>query len=171
MKIIVAILGIICVPIYAVCVLLLIALSPIFGGYINASVYVCEYFQPIITILAALLFLFYDIQQIHSAFICDYHLKVAALVVVALIFLAIIGICGWQLYDRLITYQGLNNREIFNFVVMKLRNMGSPIEGELTFRQYKITMGYIVANFVVYILPMAVTLICGYIVRLIAHLK
>ncbi len=55
-------------PLYAVCVVILYVIGAAFGiSYVDSSVYVCEYVQPIFTAAVALIFLIFAIRGIWRA--------------------------------------------------------------------------------------------------------
>lgn len=148
------------ISIYAVCVLILMAISPLCGGYVNASVYVCEYFQPVSTIATALLFFYFNSLYIRTAIGRESYITAFFLVLIVILYIGIIYHCSCQLFDRLHAYEGMNNRQIFDFVVDKLQAMGSGISGYISIGHQTIGKGYIVANIVTYILPM-LSVLCG----------
>lgn len=169
MELLIALLGIICIPIYVLCVVILIAIAPIFGGYVDASVYVCEYGEPIVTALLTLWFL---------AFSCVYTVKAlkrkmwgrtTTLIVISLIYLLVVYMSVCTLTYRIETYEGMTNKQIFDFVVAKLRLMGSWFDGTVGFKGYEVGFGYIVANIKTYILPISLTLWSGLIQRIITR--
>lgn len=155
------------VPIYALCVVFLIAISPLCGGYVNASVYLCEYCQPVVTILLSGLFLFLNVRFLSQAMSGREYLATILLAVCFLVLCWVIYFCGRQFLTRLHDYVGMDNYQIFNYVVNKLQAMGKGIPGMIKFGQHEIAKGYIVANIVVYILPLIVTLLVGWWQRMI----
>lgn len=169
MEILTAILGIICIPIYVVCVIILIAIAPIFGSYVDASVYVCEYGEPIVTIVLTLCFAVSGFRYLIRAIKHKMFGRFAVLTIISLIYLTVIYMSVCSLTYRIKTYDGMTNRQIFDFVVAKLQLMGSCFDGTVGIMGHEVGLGYIVANFMTYILPISFTLWSGLIQRIISR--
>ncbi|MDE5774296.1 MAG: hypothetical protein K2H86_07550 [Muribaculaceae bacterium] len=168
MEIITAILGSISIPIYVLCVLLLLAIAPIVGGYVNASVYVCEYCEPVVTGAITLLFLIFCGKYIYKAIKKEMYVRAIILIIICVVYISVLYNSIGTLMLRVETYRGMTNKEIFDYVVIKLREMGSSMDGTVDIIGHKIGVGYIVANFMTYVLPISVTLWCGLIQRIIS---
>lgn len=156
--------GIIGVPLYALCVAFLYIVGAILGLiYVDMSVYVCEYMQPIATAFLALVFSIIAIRKIIKTMGMRIWHKAAALSVILLSYLAIIAYCTREFFDRYATYAGMTNRQIFDYVVNKLRVMGDvyPKGSIKLFTGETIGYGYIMANIEVYLLPLSIVLILG----------
>lgn len=167
MKFLIAILGIICIPIYVLCVAILLAFAPIFGGYVNASVYVCEYGEPIVTGILTLCFLIFSCIYTAKALKHKMYGRAMVLIAISLIYLLVIYMSICSLTHRIETYDGMTNREIFNYVVDELRLMGSCFDGTVDIMGHEVGFGYIVANFMTYILPISMTLLGGIVQRFV----
>ncbi len=151
-------------PIYAVCVVILFVVGAIFGlSYVDSSVYVCEYVQPIFTAVVALFFLIMALRKF--PIVCRHKAwyKLALLFVFCVIYIVISAYCVKEFIQRFSTYSGMNNRQIFNFVVQKLNDMGDSYPKGIIHLPHgdSITYGYIMANIEVYILPISIVLLCG----------
>jgi hypothetical protein len=160
------------IPLYALCVVFLWVLQPITGwSYVDASVYVCEYFQPIFTAVIALLFLSFGIRYIMIAFRNKKFLSGIALIAICVPYIIIGTTCIRNFLERLSTYAGMSNREIFDFVVHKLNVVGAhyPKGSIKLFSGEIITYGYIMANMEVYIVPISIVLLLGLIQWRISH--
>lgn len=157
--------SIIGLPLYALCVLFLLALGKVLGwSYVDASVYVCEYFQPLFTAAVALLFLCFAVKKIILLIKCKSGIKTALLSLFSATYIATIYYCVNEFFHRIASYKGLTNQEIFDFVVSKLSRMaqGAP-EGHFYIVNEHVSYGYVMANMEVYILPLSIVLICGFI--------
>ena len=168
MEILIAILGIICIPIYVLCVAILIAIAPIFGSYIDASVYVCEYGEPIITGLLTLWVLICCCIYIIKAVKHKMWGHTMILIMISLIYLLVIYMSVCTLTYRIEAYEGMTNKQIFDLVVVKLRQMGSCFDGTVGIMGHEIGFGYIVANFMTYILPISLALWSGLFQRIVS---
>ncbi len=151
-------------PLYTVCVVILYVIGAAFGiSYVDSSVYVCEYVQPIFTAAVALIFMIFAIRSIWRAF----HVKrwdiVTTIALFCLVYVYEIRLCISEFLMRISTYEGMTNRQIFNFVVKKLQDMGEfyPNMTVTIPTGESITYGYIMANMEVYLLPLSIVLICG----------
>lgn len=156
--------SIIGLPIYAACVAILLALGAIFGwSYIDASVYICEYVQPWITALLALLLSIGAIKKIKNYYKTESKGAAMALVGFCITYFCIIIFCITEFLSRISTYKGMDNRQIFDYVVNKLSVMGAsyPAGRFRIFTGESISYGYIMANIEVYILPISFVLLCG----------
>lgn len=166
MDFLIAVLGIICIPIYVLCVAILLVVTPVFGSYVDASVYVCEYGEPVFTAVLTLCFLVFSALYAAKAIRLRMYGRAAVLIAISLVYISVIYLSVSSLIDRIETYEGMTNKQIFDFVVAKLRRMGSCFDGTVEIMGNKIGFGYIVANFVTYILPISATLISGIIQRI-----
>lgn len=154
-------------PIYALCVAFLLLLKPLFGwSYVDASVYVCEYFQPVFTAAVALLLLLASCKVIVRSYRGKRHGKLTAILLFDAVYIFTGTYCiTQQLMTRIATYSGMSNRQIFDYAVDFLSNMareypdGSTMVRILDFDT--VSYGYIMANIEVYIAPIAVILILG----------
>lgn len=158
--------SIIGLPIYAACVAILLGLGAIFGwSYIDASVYICEYVQPWITALLALLFFIGAIEKVNNYYKTKSKGAAMSLVGLCITYFCIIIFCINEFFSRISTYKGMDNRQIFDYVVNKLSVMGAsyPAGRFRIFTGESISYGYIMANIEVYILPISVVLLCGFI--------
>lgn len=149
-------LGIVCLPIYAVCVVILLIICEVSSlSYVDASVYVCEYGQPIITVLLGLLFLCLAIRKA----IKTSGAKRLTLIGICTCYITISIYCVLNLIERMHQYAGMSTSEIFSFVVQKLMVMGSVFPSySIKIHNEPIAIGYIIANIEVYILPIAIIL-------------
>lgn len=153
-------------PLYAICVILLLAVGVIFGiTYVDSSVYVCEYIQPIFTAVVALTFLTLALRKIWFTIQKKRWCKLTILSVLSFIYIYEIRQCILEFCNRLSIYSGMTNRQIFDFVVKKLRDMGEfyPYMNIHLPSGESITYGYIMANMEVYIFPLSIVLLCGFI--------
>lgn len=156
--------SIIGMPIYALCVAFLLLLQPLLGwSYVDASVYVCEYFQPIFTAVIALIFFIFATKKVFTALHIRSKIAGATLLTICISYIAVIKYCVNELMSRLSEYAGMDNHQIFNYVVHKLRVMGKIYpEGQFQILDFEIvSYGYIMANMEVYIVPIAIVLLLG----------
>lgn len=138
----------VCMPVYAACVLVLFLTMALTGwSYIEASVYVCEYFQPLFCSAVALSLIFVMVKKLSGISTKG-----------KLLILAPIAAEGWFVFagvntfiERKTIYEGMNIREIFNYVVDYLIKLGE-------------TSGtnYVLANMYVYILPLILILAAAF---------
>lgn len=152
------------IPIYAVCVVFLLVIGTLFGwSYVDASVYICEYSQPLITALLALCFLISAIRNTLKVFNNKSSGVLLLLSAICLIYISIITYCTYEFIHRVIEYSGMTNPQIFDFVVQELSKMGDMYpKGRINlFTGESISYGYIMANMEVYILPISIVLLCG----------
>lgn len=158
------ILSIIGLPIYALCVVLLYIIGAIFGiSYVDSSVYVCEYVQPLFTASLALLFLILALIKIPKLIRKRIWSRTVSLSFLCLLYLTMVWFCVKEFFERLHTYAGMGNRQIFDYVVNKLRVMGEvyPHKTFTLFTGETIGFGYIMANMEVYLLPLSLILLLG----------
>lgn len=156
--------SIIGIPIYALSVVFLYIIGAIFGiSYVDSSVYVCEYVQPLFTAAVALVFLIIALIKIPKIVKEKIWCKAVALSVISLSYIAIVGYCVQEFIERVHTYSGMTNRQIFDYVVHKLRVMGEvyPQKSFILFTGEPIGYGYIMANMEVYLLPISIVLLLG----------
>lgn len=159
-------------PIYALCVAFLFLLKPLLGwSYVDASVYVCEYFQPVFTAVVALLFLILCIRKVISAFQSQNNMRGLSLLAICLSYLAIGVECIRELLSRLSEYAGMSNHQVFDYVVHKLSVMGSGYpEGRFNILNFEtVSYGYIMANMEVYILPISIVILLYIIQRTVSR--
>ncbi len=153
------------VPIYAVCVIILYAFGAIFGiSYVDSSVYICEYVQPLFTALVAIVFMSLALIKLPTVFRNKIWLKAALLTLFCLAYLSITVECVMDFCGRLRTYANMSNRQIFDYVVNKLRVMGEvyPHKSINLINGESIGFGYIMANMEVYILPLSLVLLLAF---------
>lgn len=158
--IIIAIIGI---PVYALCVALLWIIGAIFDiGYVDASVYVCEYGQPIVTVFVAAILTVVGVKWLIIS-IRKKKMQMLISLCAFLICYVWIGInCVTELMNRIALYSGMTNRQIFNYVVHKLRVMGEEYpDGSIHILNETVTYGYVMANIEVYIVPISIVLLLG----------
>lgn len=156
--------SIIGMPIYALCVAFLLMLKPLLGwSYVDASVYVCEYFQPVFTAFTALLFLIFALKGAIRAFRKRQSGRGMVLSVICLSDIAIGIYCYHELISRLAEYAGMTNHQIFDYVVHKLSVMGQDYPaGRFKILDFEtVSYGYIMANMEVYILPISIIILLG----------
>lgn len=152
------------IPVYAVCVVFLLVIGTLFGwSYVDSSVYICEYLQPIITALLAVCFLIPAIRKVAIAFKNKPSGEVLSLSAICLLYVSIITYCIYEFIHRVIEYSGMTNPQIFDFVAQELSKMGDmyPKGRIYLFTGESISYGYIMANMEVYILPISIVLLCG----------
>ncbi len=151
-------------PLYAVCVVSLYVIGAAFGiSYVDSSVYVCEYVQPIFTAAVALIFLIFAIRGIWRAIHAERWGILTSIALFCLIYIYEIRLCIAEFMIRVSTYAGMTNRQIFNFVVKKLQDIGE-VYPTMTIHiptGESVTYGYIMANMEVYLLPLSIVLLCG----------
>ena len=140
-------------------------------SYVDASVYVCEYFQPVFTAAVALLFLILCLRKVIVAFQSRKNMRGFSLLAICLSYLVIAVGCIRELLSRLSEYAGLNNRQIFDYVVHKLSVMGIGYpEGRFNILDFEtVSYGYIMANMEVYILPISIVLLLYIIQRIVSR--
>lgn len=158
------ILSIIGLPLYAVCVVLLYIIGAIFSiSYVDSSVYVCEYVQPLFTAIVALAFLILALIKIPELIRKKIWERTVTLGIICLLYIAMASYCIKEFIERLHTYAGMGNRQIFDYVVNKLRVMGEiyPHKVFTLFNGETIGFGYIMANMEVYLLPLSLILLLG----------
>lgn len=151
-------------PIYALCVILLFLIGAIFGlSYVDSSVYVCEYVQPIFTAIVALVFLIIALRKFSITYLHKAWYKIIILSACCITYIAVSGYCVKEFINRISTYSGMSKRQIFDFVVQKLNIMGDNYPKGMIHLPHgdSITYGYIMANIEVYILPISIVLLCG----------
>lgn len=143
----------IALPVYAVCVMILFGVMLLTGwSYKEASVYVCEYFQPLICAFVALSIIILILCKLTRMNIYGRLLSLIPL------FAEIYFI--WQnvqvYFERKALYTGMSNDAIFKYVVDYLIEMAKRSH-----------TNYILANMYVYILPMLMILAVGFAGKLI----
>lgn len=156
--------SIIGMPIYALCVAFLLLLQPLLGwSYVDASVYVCEYFQPIFTAVIALIFFIFATKKVFTALRIRRKIGGVALLTICVSYIAVITYCVNELMSRLSEYAGMTNRQIFDYVVNKLSVMGQNYpSGRFQILDFEtVSYGYIMANVEVYIVPISLVLLLG----------
>lgn len=156
--------SIIGIPMYALSVIVLYIIGAIFGiSYVDSSVYVCEYVQPLFTAIVAILFMLFAITKLPKLFQVKSWGKVVVFSAFCLIYISIAVHCALEYLERIQTYAGMTNRQIFDYVVHKLRVMGEvyPQKSYTLFTGESIGFGYVMANMEVYLLPISVVLMLG----------
>lgn len=140
-------------PIYAVCVVILLIVMPFTGwNYHEASVYICEYFEPLACTFVALAIAVIILCKL--AKMDKYGRILSLLPLAAELYMAWMNV---QIYfERKAAYAGMSIDQIFYQVVEYLRAMA-----ERTHTHYVLT------NMYVYILPMALILLIGLAARII----
>lgn len=76
--------------------------------------------------------------------------RFTALATILLIYISVLFRSIYTLIERLETYNGMTNRQIFDYVVEKLREMGSCFDGTVVIAGHEVGFSYIVANFTTY---------------------
>lgn len=152
------------IPVYVACVILLFVIGAIFGlSYVDSSVYVCEYVQPIFTAILALAFFIIALKKFSITYIHKAWYKVILLSACCMTYIAIFGYCVKEFIHRISIYSEMSKPQIFDFVVQKLNVMGNNYPKGVIHLPHgdSITYGYIMANIEVYILPISIVLLCG----------
>lgn len=136
-------------PVYTVCVLVLFLAMAITGwSYIEASVYICEYCEPVICILTAFILATYMMNRLWKM-----STKGGLLILIPFGMEGILCLINMMiLLWRIAEYQWMDINEIFDSVVIKLIDLGNSTH-----------TNYIVANMIVYLLPMILILVVGFI--------
>lgn len=158
-------------PIYVACVAILLGLGAVFGwSYTDASVYICEYVQPWVTAVLAAILLIYGIKSAAIYYRNKYRSVAVTLTGFCILYAGIAVYCIRDFFLRIAAYKGMSNREIFDYVVAKLSAMAYsyPPGRFRIFTGESISYGYIMANIEVYILPISIVLLCGFIQRRIS---
>lgn len=142
-----------CLPVYAVCVVILFGTMAVTGwNYKEASVYVCEYFEPLSCAAAALVIALIILGKMPK--------MNARGRLISMIPLAVEIFMIWQnvniYFERKATYAGMSINEIFRYVVDYLMTMAKNTQ-----------TNYVLANMYVYILPMLIILGVGFAARVI----
>ena len=140
-------------PVYAVCVVILFGVMALTGwNYKEASVYVCEYFEPLSCTVVALAVAIIILNKFTKM---DKYGKLLSLIpLITELYMAWHNV---QIYlERKATYSDMNIDGIFSYVVDYLLQMAERTHTH-----------YILANMYVYILPMMTILLTGLIARLI----
>lgn len=154
-------------PIYALCVAFLLLLNPLFGwSYVDASVYVCEYFQPVFTSVVALLLLLASWRWVGRTYRSKRYGMLTALLLFDAVYVSTGIYCiAQQLLPRIATYSGMSNRQIFDYAVDVLSRMARAYPGGSTrvdiLNFDTVSYGYIMANMEVYIAPITIILALG----------
>lgn len=140
-------------PVYAVCVAVLFAAMGVTGwNYKEASVYICEYFAPLSCAAVALVIALIILYKLPKMNVRGRIISMIPLAVELFMIRQNVNIY----FERKATYAGMSINEIFYYVVEYLRAMGRDTH-----------TNYVLANMYVYILPMLIILIVGYIARVI----
>lgn len=130
-------------PVYAVCVAVLFMAMGVTGwNYKEASVYICEYFEPLSCAAVALVIALIILYKLPKMNVRGRIISMIPLAVELFMIRQNVNIY----FERKATYAGMSINEIFRYVV-----------------DYLLAM----ANMYVYILPMLIILIMGYIARVI----
>ena len=135
-------------PVYSFCVVFLFATMAFTGwSYREASVQVCEYFEPWFCIIVALSIVILIFARWRKT---DFAGKTISLVPVILE--CLMALFNFDLYRmRVENYEGMTTNQIFDYAVRMLIDLGT-ITGT----------NYITANVIVYILPLVAILLIGY---------
>ncbi|MDE5903166.1 MAG: hypothetical protein K2H21_08125 [Muribaculaceae bacterium] len=140
-------------PVYAVCVVILFVVMMFTGwNYREASVYVCEYFEPWACVFVALAVAIIILSKFAKMDKCGKLLSLLPLTVE--VYMAWNSIQTY--FERKATYSGMGIDTIFNYVVDYLMQMAESSQ-----------TNYILANMYVYILPMMTILLTGLAARFI----
>ncbi len=140
-------------PIYVVCVVILFGVMAVIGwNYKEASVYVCEYFEPLSCAAVALAIAFIILGKLPKM---NTRGRIISMIPLAAEFFMI-----WQnvniYFERKATYAGMGINEIFSYVVDYLMTMAKNTH-----------TNYVLANMYVYILPMLIILCVGFAARVV----
>lgn len=135
-------------PLYAFCVaVLFISMAFTSWTYREASVYICEYFEPWFCVAVAGGIIIWIIVSMRRMNILGKWLSIIP-----------IGLECWLAarniniyFERIATYEGMGINEIFNYVVAYLINLGHATGTD-----------YVTANIMVYIFPLVSILLVGY---------
>ncbi|MDE5663302.1 MAG: hypothetical protein K2I37_04630 [Muribaculaceae bacterium] len=140
-------------PVYAVCVaVLLVAMGVTGWNYNEASVYICEYFEPLSCAAVALVIALIILCKLPKMNVRGRIISMIPLAVELFMIRQNVNIY----FERKATYAGMSINEIFRYVVDYLLTMARDTD-----------TNYVLANMYVYILPMLIILIVGYIARII----
>lgn len=144
-------------PVYSFCVIVLFVSISLTGWtYREASVYICEYFEPWVCIAAALIIITTIIVKMRRMNLTG---KLLSLIPLGLEIVAVI--CNFRVFrNRMITYSELSINQIFDTAVKMLVTLGE-----------KTHTNYITANIIVYIMPVIAILLIGYIAWIIFTLN
>lgn len=136
-------------PVYALCVVVLFTAMAFTGWtYREASVYICEYFEPWFCVAVAIVIVVIMIKNMRRTTLTG---KLIMLIPILMEINMARGNAS-IFFDRIATYKGMTINGIFDYVVQQLLNLGNATG-----------TNYIVANILVYIWPLAAILIFGYI--------
>lgn len=135
-------------PLYSFCVLVLfIAMAFTGWSYITASVYICEYFQPWFCIGVACLIIWRIARSWRGMTAQGRWLTV--LPIFGEMALAVFSFLVFR--NRIVTYENMSHSQIFSTAVDMLLTLGETTH-----------TNYITANIIVYILPLVLILLTGY---------
>ncbi len=152
-------------PIYAVSVVFLLVLGEICGwSYVESSVYICEYVQPLFTAAVAIVFLILALRKLPAVQKKKTNGALVVLSLICLIYIVTAGVCFHEFIHRIAEYRGMTDTQIFDYVVQKLSKMAQsyPAGRIRLFTGESISYGYIMANMIVYILPLSIVLLGGF---------
>ena len=135
-------------PLYAFCVLVLFVAMFFTGwSYREASVYICEYFEPWFCVAVAV-----GIMVWIGVNMKKMDIQGRLWSVIPMIFEACLGWYNATIYSqRVATYKGMSINEIFSYVVDTLIELGKATGTD-----------YVTANMIVYIFPLIAILLVGY---------
>lgn len=135
-------------PVYSFCVVVIFLSMGITGwNYREASVYICEYFEPWFCIGVAVALILVVVMRMKKMNLIG---KMLSLIPIGLESILIVYNFG-VFRHRVATYAGLNIDRIFNTAVKMLISLGERTH-----------INYITANIIIYILPLVATLLVGY---------
>lgn len=126
--------------IYGICVLFLLAVGMLFGwSYVDASVYICEYFAPALGMLVCFItfimgIIFFIKQKFNGKWILTIVLQIFNLIAFAYSYNV--------LTTKIENYAGMSNKEIFDKVVYQLRCLAADNHTD-----------YFTVNVLVYVVP------------------
>ena len=140
-------------PVYALCVAFLYVTMFFTGwSYREASVYVCEYFAPLFCVLLATVIIIIMALNLRKS-----PMKAKLWIWVLIGAEAVMGIYSLQTFiSRRTLYSDMSIDGIFDYVVAYLMRLGSETH-----------TNYVVANMIVYILPLTMILLLGLVGRII----
>lgn len=144
-------------PLYAFCVgVLFVSMAFTGWSYREASVYICEYFEPWFCVAAAIFIMICIIVNMKKM-----NVKGRLWSVIPLIFEGCLAYHNAAIYSqRVATYKGMSINEIFSYVVDTLIELGKATGTD-----------YVTANMIVYIFPLIAILLVGYVAWIIYTLN
>lgn len=144
-------------PLYAFCVgVLFVSMAFTGWSYREASVYICEYFEPWFCVAAAIFIMICIIVNMKKM-----NVKGRLWSVIPMIFEVCLAWHNAAIYfQRVETYKGMSINEIFSYVVDTLIELGKATGTD-----------YVTANMIVYIFPLIAILLVGYLAWIIYTLN